>query len=406
MRAFPRRRTEIAAVYLTGLIQGICLVTFPAAGSIFRSPEAHGLTSNEYGTLFLPMIVCAIFASSLGGGLAVRWGSKRVFLLGLAFNLISMILLALSQTVTGIHNAAYGFLLLAMGALGVGFGGTLTMINTYAAGFFPEKTATALTVLHAILGTGTALAPILLTGFVRAGGWWGQPVAIAVGFLILIPWALSLPLETRSTEDRAERVGPLAALQKLPAPFWGFGAIAVLYGICETLFGNWATIYLHEEKRLSLDMAALALSTFWALVTVGRLLVAGISLWLPPQKIYRGMPLLILAALLGIPSFQEPVFLVMGFAVAGLACSAFLPLTIGFAERNARGTPELASGVIVAAYMLGFGVGAYGVGPIRDSGGISISAIYTGSGVFAAGMAVLGFLMTRKGNLPEATQVG
>ncbi len=76
------------------------------------------------------------------------------------------------------HNAAYGFLLLAMGALGVGFGGTLTMINTYAAGFFPEKTATALTVLHAILGTGTALAPILLAGFVRAGGWWGQPVRI------------------------------------------------------------------------------------------------------------------------------------------------------------------------------------------------------------------------------------
>jgi len=83
MDALAHRRTEIAAIYLTGLIQGICLVTFPAAGSIFRSPEAHGLTSNEYGTLFLPMIVCAIFASILGGGLAVRWGLKWVFFAGI-----------------------------------------------------------------------------------------------------------------------------------------------------------------------------------------------------------------------------------------------------------------------------------------------------------------------------------
>ena len=72
-------KAEINAVYAAGLIQGIALVTFPAASTIFTSPSQYGLSNTQYGTMFLPQVVTAITGSLLAGRLAQRFGTKRVF---------------------------------------------------------------------------------------------------------------------------------------------------------------------------------------------------------------------------------------------------------------------------------------------------------------------------------------
>ena len=61
------KRSEIGLVYLTGLVQGVALVTFPAASSIFTTPYpmGYGLSSAQYGIMFLPQVILAIVASSL-----------------------------------------------------------------------------------------------------------------------------------------------------------------------------------------------------------------------------------------------------------------------------------------------------------------------------------------------------
>src|SRR5262249_60513742 len=76
-------KAETNAVYAAGLIQGIALVTFPAASTIFTNPSQYGLSNTQYGTMFLPQVVTAITASLLGGKLAQRVGAKRGFLAGL-----------------------------------------------------------------------------------------------------------------------------------------------------------------------------------------------------------------------------------------------------------------------------------------------------------------------------------
>ena len=55
------------------------LVAFPAASTIFTDPKAYGLSSTQYGTLFRPQVVFAVAASLLGGTLARRFGTKRVW---------------------------------------------------------------------------------------------------------------------------------------------------------------------------------------------------------------------------------------------------------------------------------------------------------------------------------------
>jgi hypothetical protein len=53
-------RAETNAVYAAGLVQGIALVTFPAASTIFGNPSQYNLSSTQCGTMFLPQVVTAI----------------------------------------------------------------------------------------------------------------------------------------------------------------------------------------------------------------------------------------------------------------------------------------------------------------------------------------------------------
>jgi hypothetical protein len=67
-------KTESAVINVAGMVQGIVLVTFPALSTIFTKASEYGLSSTQYGALFLPQVVTAITASLLGAGLAGALG--------------------------------------------------------------------------------------------------------------------------------------------------------------------------------------------------------------------------------------------------------------------------------------------------------------------------------------------
>ena len=111
-------RTEGVVVNVAGLVQGIVLVTFPAASTIFTAKSGYGLSSSQYGDMFLPQVLTAIAGSLLGAGLARRITEKRVYLLGLACSMVSMGLLLASVTIKTDQSAAYPVLLIATAFLG------------------------------------------------------------------------------------------------------------------------------------------------------------------------------------------------------------------------------------------------------------------------------------------------
>ena len=162
-------RTESSVVNVAGLVQGIVLVTFPAASTIFTEKSEYGLSSTQYGSMFLPQVVTAIAASLLGAGLARRISTKRVYLLGLASSLVSMGLLIASTFVKTDQSVAYPLLLIATAFLGAGFGLTVPVLNTYSSVFHPGSVDRSVLVLNALLGLGTALAPVFVAVFVGLG---------------------------------------------------------------------------------------------------------------------------------------------------------------------------------------------------------------------------------------------
>src|SRR5215475_10745406 len=184
-------RTEIGVVYGAAVVQGLALVTFPAATSVFTSPDGFGFDSTRYGTMFVPQVALAICAAALGPRLARRWSLRRVLLAGLVGDVLSMALLALSRSLIGAPDAAFGLLLVATAALGFGFGATVMALNTYAEAFFPERTDRAVLALNALLGLGTALAPVLVAIVVGLGVWWLLPVVVACIMMLIFGIGLS-----------------------------------------------------------------------------------------------------------------------------------------------------------------------------------------------------------------------
>ncbi len=132
-------QAENLTVYAAGLVQGIALVTFPAASTIFTAPDAYDLSSSQYGTLFVPQVITAVTASLLGTSLARRFSSKPIYLAGLAANLASMVLLIASRVVMTDQSVAFPLLLVATVCLGVGFGLTAPRRTPSPRHFTPRR---------------------------------------------------------------------------------------------------------------------------------------------------------------------------------------------------------------------------------------------------------------------------
>ena len=366
------QRNEIGAVYTAGAIQGLALVTFPASSTILTSPQYYGLSSTAYGDMFLPQAVMAVTASLLGAGMTRRLGVKRIYLLGLAANLVSMALLFLSQFAIGRGALAYGMLLLATASLGIGFGLTVPALNTFAAAFFPGQVERAVLILNALLGVGTVLAPLLAAIFLGLGIWWGLPVLAGVLVLALLLFSLRLPLEVATAAGATPgRRGRSA----LPAAFWTFAAFALLYGICETMNGNWAGLYMTQSLGATATEASLALTLFWAMVTGGRVLFAAIEKRFPETRTYRLLPFVVAVAFAMIALLPKgSVGLgLLAFALAGLGCSALLPLTISFGQEDMTVMAASVAGGLIAFYQIGYGIAAFGVGSLEDAAGLALT---------------------------------
>jgi MFS family permease len=217
-------RAESLTVNAAGLVQGIALVTFPAASGIFTSRTGYDLTSSQYGLMFAPQVVTAIVAALLGAGLlwprfTARVSEKGTYLAGLAADLAAMVLLVASWGVAHQHAAAYGLLLAATACLGAGFGFTVPSLNTLTAALHPGAEDRSVLVLNALLGLGTALAPAFVAVFNGIGFWIG------------------LPILSRRAAGRPDRGQPAAAAQASRGARADAAARAGAYGAAGPVLG-------------------------------------------------------------------------------------------------------------------------------------------------------------------------
>ena len=155
--------------------------------------------------------------------------------------------------------------------------------------------------------------------------------------------------------------------------------------------GNWSQLDM-ESLNASATQAALALTMFWAMTTAGRVLFAVIGRWFPSRLAYHVLPFLLAGAFVLIAALPAgaPGLGILAFALAGLGCSALLPLTISFGQEKLVTLSGGVAGGIIAFYQIGYGIAAFGVGPLR-SAGITLAAVFGISAGVAFGMGLLSF---------------
>lgn len=379
------RWKTILAVYLSGMLVGISLILFPSAGSLFTDADFHQLTSAQFGVLFTPQIVTAIASSILTATLARYIGMKRVLQIGLMFSLLAMGLLVVSHFTIG-TVFVFPVLLVSTGAMGAGFGFTISALNAYAFDLFTNKPDSAVTAIHIMTGIGQIGAALLLNAFSSVSLWWGAPLSILTAIMLMLVFQLPLTLRLH-TEVSTPPTGDSRTLQRtaLPHRVGLFAVVTFAYGAIEGTFGNWIPIYLQRSAGFNLSDAALGLSFFWAAVTIGRVLFALAAARFNVKPLFFITPFLVGIILVVLPLLNGRVANYSALFVAGLAISYFFPYSISLASTEFPMLTALVSGSLVAGLQLGNGISANVVGIASQS--IPLGVIFQASAFYALVMA-------------------
>ena len=349
--------------------------------------------------MFVPQAIMAISASLLGAGLIRRLGIKRIYLLGLAANLVSMALLFLSQFVMSDGRVAYSMLLSGYDQSGHRLWSDRSRPEHLHGGLLPTKDRLGCARPECAARVGDRVGSSVCRHFYRFGHLVGAAAScgcVAACAAVIQPAPAASSGEQKTAQSQKGKTA-------LPARFWIFAAFALLYGICETMNGNWATLYMSQSLGEPAAAASFALTAFWGMATLGRVLFAAIAKRFPPDRTYRLLPFVIAIAFVVIAYL--PVgssFLgILAFGLTGLGCSALLPLTISFGQEEMTVIAASVAGGLIAFYQMGYGIAAFGVGPLKDYAGLSLNSLFGFAAVVALILAALSFVVTLHGSAPS-----
>lgn len=367
---------DVLVVYGTALLVGLTMVSFPASSTYLK--QSQGFTDGQYGFIFIPQIITAVFGAIAGGTLARKTGLKKILSATLLANFISQTIF-LSAVVFFTNESTYYTVLVATGFFGLSFGLAAAPTNTYPGLIFPQKKGIALVALHAILGTGLAIGPSLVGYFTSSNAWYlypGSLAAISLLLLIFLPFCALPDLKKILGNAIPEKPAGLLSSKLL----WLFVVVAILYSFAEGTFSNWAVVYLNEEKGIPITSAAVALSAFWAMLAVGRLAASFLLLKVSSCSIWISLPVIMMITFLILPYVISPIAGILVFGLAGLGSSAFFPTTVDLLTTKFKEQAAFVSSMMIAALMTGVGVGSYVIGALKSNFQIEqlyrLSAIY------------------------------
>jgi fucose permease len=339
------------------------------------------------GILLIFGIIASVAASAATGRLLALTGAGPlvaggVLLIGLA--------LALEAAAPSLWVFAVG-----VAAFGLGFGAIDAALNAYAARCFGAR---EINWMHASFGLGATLGPLVVTAMLSGRlGWRWVYVATALAMAGL---ALTLTLTRRAWEQPAAAsaaAGPPPRQPESRPPTAGRPArLRVLGGLAfaaietgiESGAGIWGYVFLTSGRGLGTAVAGLAVSAYWAMMFVGRLVLGPVAERLGADRVL-GWAVAGVAAGAALMTVPGPGLLaVAGLMALGLAAAPVFPLlTLTTAERLG------AVGGATTAQTVSLQVAASAVGSAALPAviGVAIGALH--ATVLAPVLLVLGLAM-------------
>jgi MFS family permease len=249
-------------------------------------------------------------------------------------------------------------------------------------------------VMHAAFSTG-GVAGALSAGALRSAG-----VDYRYVYLALLPPLGAVVLAVAATRffgsgEPAQNAGKTGGRGLYrSAPLLLIAVIATLGLLSEGEMEHWSGVYLRNTLGLSALLGGSGVAVFYGSMAVGRLGAAFVIDRFGDRRTLLGAGLLTAGGMSLALATREPLLVVAGFLVVGLALSAVVPIAFSVAGDLA---PENAGAAVSVVTTLGYG--GFLVGPVIVGGLAEIAGLRGALGIIAVS-GVLIFALSLRLKLP------
>ncbi|MBQ8183816.1 MAG: MFS transporter [Clostridia bacterium] len=270
---------------------------------------------------------CTVLSSMFSAGILNKFGTAKVTAFSTAMTAAALF---------GFSVAPSFWVMIPIAAvLGLGAGAIDSGLNNYVALNFK---ASHMNFLHCFYGVGVTFSPYIMSIALKDAGWRsGYRYAFFVQLVITLLLIVSLPLwkKNSAVQPTEEKDANLTFLQMVKMPevrnVW---VIMLTTNAIEYACGVWGSTYLVTEKGFAAEHGALALTVYYAGMSVGRfvsgLLSDKISTW---KRIGAGAFILAPAIVIMLLPLHG-VFTVAGLFLVGLGNGSIYPNMIHLTPHN------------------------------------------------------------------------
>ncbi len=256
-------------------------------------------------------------------------------------------------------------------------------------------------VLHATFSAG-GVAGALSAGSLLSAGVGFRYVYLAVlaplAVVILAVAITRFPTSTEPSGD-GEKTGRFGLYRSSPLLLVAF--IATLGLLSEGEMEHWSGIYLRQNLELPALLGASGVAVFHAAMAAGRLGTAWTVALFGNRRTLLGAGLLAAVGMALALATLEPILVVAGFLVVGLALSAVVPVAFSVAGDLAPGRAGAAISVVTT-----LGYGGFLLGPVLVGGLAEILGLRAALGTIAAAGALIFTLSLRLAASDRSSAIG
>ena len=355
----PSIRKTQKVIALGFATQGLGYATVMTALPTFKN--RFQLSDDQLSMIILGVCMAAACGSILADRLAVKLSSRFAIVLGFVFEAIGIALAAFS---THLNLMIVSFLLygIGLGCLDAALNMQAVMVEhklgkSALGGFFACYTAAAF--LGALIMSATVSTTLGATAALY--------VAVIIALLTAQCSKAWLFQQKEPTSTRPEQKSPIPLKQ-----FWIFGIIILIAFSVDSAISTWSSIYLKDVLASSATVAPLGYAAYQIGILFTRLSLDHIlkfksASWLVVMTILIGA---VGCAIAGIG--QSLTIVILGFALAGVAVGALVPLTFSAVGRldESRRDEIIArvnifnyGGAVAGAVLVGLLASPIGYGP-------------------------------------------
>jgi fucose permease len=360
--------------------------------SLIRSiKETFDQTDAGIGIVYLAYAVAYASASFGGGALTERLGRRLVLGGAVLIHGAGIAGLGLAPSWTVFVAAA----LVAGAGAGCLDGGA----NGLVLDVYREGRGRAMNLLHVSFSVGALAAPITMGALVESGVPW-QTVAIATGAivsLLAIAYAVvPMPSGRRSTDLIGASPESRTALARtgtagprlLAGPLLLLGIAIATYVAAEVGVSNWLVRFLEPAP---LTTATLALSLYWAGLTVGRLLASAVADRFDHLR-FTTVCTIAMATLTAVAVLAPSLPLsIIAFGVAGIASGPVFPMIVALGGERYPERSAAVGGSLTGMAVIGSTIYPPAMGFLSVTVGLTVAMLGTVVMGLASAVALVAF---------------